>query len=367
MGQMSKRKLVLEDGTEFIGEAFGSTDQCAGEVVCNTGMTGYQEMITDPSYYGNIAVMTYPTIGAYGVNRDDFESIMPAVEGLIVKELCDTPSNFRSEETLDDYMKRHQIPGISGIDTRMLTRLLRQKGAMRGIIMDVDEELNEEKLNKQEAEEEILKKVSIFKPYIIPGRGKRIVLVDLGMNQSIVHELTERGCHITVVPYHYTADDIRAYKPDGVMLSNGPGNPAIMEQTKRAVQTLIGKYPIFGIGLGHQILALAYGAKTKKLVMGNYGVNFPVKDVIEDKSWITTQSRSYYVDEASLAGTNLQITHRSLNDQTIEGLMHEADTVFSVQFNPQGAPGSNETNGLFDQFLKRIEIYQAKNGGYHHA
>ncbi|HLR54163.1 MAG TPA: carbamoyl phosphate synthase small subunit [Pseudogracilibacillus sp.] len=364
---MTKRKLILEDGTTFMGEAFGSNQSTQGELISNTGMTGYQEMMTNPSYFGKIAVMTYPTIGAYGVNRDDFESIMPTLNGMIVKEACQEPSNFRSEETIAAYMEKYNIPGISGVDTRKLTRHLRKKGSMRAFIADEADEVTDTSFVSSKTAEEWIQKASIVKPYIVPGRGKRIVLIDLGMSQSILHELTEKGCHITVVPYDYSNEDVQAYKPDGILLSNGPGNPDKAVKTIRAVQTLLGKYPIFGIGLGHQIMALAYGAKTKKLHIGNYGVSFPVKEIQTDRTWITTQSRSYYVDENSLKGTGLEITHRSLNDYTIEGLSHVRDNAFSVQFHPQGAPGTNETNGLFDQFIQNMESNAAQNGGQTHA
>lgn len=365
--QMTKRKLILEDGTTFIGTAFGSNQNTQGELICNTGMSGYQEMMTNPSYFGKIAVMTYPTIGAYGVNRDDFESIMPTLNGMIVKEVCAEPSNFRSEETIAAYMEKYNIPGISGIDTRKLTRHIRKKGSMRARIADESEDVSDKSFSSLQTDEAMIQTASIAKPYIVPGRGMRIVLIDLGMSQSILHELTERGCHITVVPYDYANGAIQDYKPDGILLSNGPGNPKEARQTIQAVQTLLGKYPIFGIGLGHQMMALAYGAKTKKLHMGNYGVNFPVKDMQADQTWITTQSRSYYVDENSITGTGLEITHRSLNDHTIEGLSHIKDNAFAVQFHPQGAPGSNESNELFDQFIKNMESYAAQNGGHTHA
>src|SRR5699024_8790655 len=235
MWQMTKRKLVLEDGTTFIGTAFGSNQNTQGEVSCNAGRSGYQEMMTNPSYFGKIAVMTYPTIGAYGVNRDDFESIMPTLNGMIVKEACAEPSNFRSEETIAAYMEKYNIPGISGIDTRKLTRHIRKKGSMRARIADEAEDVSDKSFSSLQTDEEMIQTASIAKPYIVPGRGMRIVLIDLGMSQSILHELTERGCHITVVPYDYANEAIQAYKPDGILLSNGPGNPKEARQTIQAV------------------------------------------------------------------------------------------------------------------------------------
>lgn len=365
---MSKRQLILEDGTIFEGTGFGSEKSRTGEVIFQTGMTGYQEVISDPNYHGHIAVMTYPSIGSYGINRDDFETITPFLNGIIVKEICHEPSNFRSEESLDSFLKRADIPGIARIDTRMLTRLLRGNGTMRGVITDWTTDIHPI-LNKlaNEKKQCLVSKTSIVRPYIVPGNGTRIVVVDLGMKQSILHELTNRNCHVTIVPFNYSTEDILRFKPDGVLLSNGPGNPELLTETVDMIQNLLGKTPLFGIGLGHQLFALACGAKTKKMHYGNYGSNFPVKDIETDQTWITTQSRHYYVDEASLENTSLQVTFRSLNDGTVEGVKHNEYPAFSVQFNPEGAPGSNETNYLFTTFLNLIARNSTKNGGQQHA
>lgn len=363
---MYKRQLVLEDGTTLTGTAFGSMDVSEGEVIFNTSMTGYQEVLSDPNYNGNIVVMTYPSIGSYGINRDDFESITPFVKGMIVKEVVMEPSNFRSEESIDSYMKQHNIPGISGIDTRMLTRILRKKGTMRGRIVPVGEkEILPSKEN--ESKDHLVRETSITKPYIVPGEGKRVVVLDLGMKQRLLHELMERHCDVTVVPYDYHAEQILATKPDGILISNGPGNPEHLEQTVATIQSLFGTVAIFGIGLGHQLLALAAGANIAKLHIGNYGTNYPVKDLRTEQTWITTQSRHFFVEESSLEHTPLKITHRSLNDQTIEGLRHTKYPAFSVQFNPEGAPGSNETNFLFDEFIELMETHRLKNGADDHA
>lgn len=365
---MSKRQLILEDGTTFVGEAFGSDKVTKGDVIFNTGMTGYQEVMSDPNYYGHIAVMTYPSIGSYGMNRDDFETITPFINGIVAKEVNEEPSNFRSEETLDSFMKRYNIPGIAGIDTRMVTKLLREKGTMQGIITDIS--ANDETISNMfnEPKEELLvAKTSISRPYIVPGRGPRVVVIDLGMKQSILQELTNLHCHVTVVPFDYEAEDILRFKPDGVLLSNGPGNPEQVQMTIKTVQSLLGKTPLFGIGLGHQVFAIACGAKTSKLRYGNYGTNFPVKDIEKDQTWITTQSRHFYVEEASLKSTDLKVTFRSLNDDTIEGVAHQKYPAFSVQFNPEGAPGSNETNFLFHDFLQLMKQNRLKNGGQQHA
>lgn len=361
---MSKRKLVLEDGTTFIGTAFGSDSIHSGEVIFYSGMTGYQEALSDPNYYGKMVVMTYPSIGNYGINRDDFEAITPSISGMIVKEICGIPSNFRSEETLHAYLKKHDIPGISGIDTRKLTRIIREKGTMRAIMMEEDAVGD---IASPENTISILDKVSIQKPYIVPGLEKRIVVIDFGMKQSTLHELMERNCHITVVPYHCTKEEISRFRPDGILLSNGPGNPREMGEMVATVKSLIGDFPLFGIGLGHQLLALAYGATINRLFTGEYGVGFPVTDVLQDKTWLVTKSHDYYVDETSLSGTALEITHRSLHDGIIEGMKQVEDVVLSVQFNPEGAPGGNEMNDAFDTFLQMIEGSHMKNGGTYHA
>src|SRR5699024_10443901 len=363
---MTKRKLVLENGTEFIGEAFGGNVREAGEVIFFTGMSGYQEMMTDPSYTGKIVVTTFPTIGAYGVNRDDFEAISPAIDGLIVHELYDVPSNFRSEENVDTYLKRHNIPGISGIDTRQLTKLIREEGVMKGKMLDADEALHSNAFLNDSNEMDMLEKVSISKPYIIPGHGKRIVVIDLGVKQSMLHELTSCGCHITVVPYNCETEEMERFKPDGIMLSNGPGNPENMPELINAVQTLKQNYPLFGIGLGYELIALAYGAKLRKLHVSNYGVNMPVKNLQAKKTSFTTLSHDYIVDESSLP-VDFDITHRILHDQAIAGLKHQKDAVMGIQFHPEGAPGTDEMKDLFTTFLDELVGTERINGGNKHA
>lgn len=361
---MGKRQLILEDGTVFVGKAFGSEKEIIGDVIFNTGMTGYQEMMTDPNYYGNIVTLTYPTIGNYGLNRDDFESIAPFINGLIVKEVATEPSNFRSEESLDDYLKQYNIPGISGIDTRALTTHIRRHGTLKGLITHCEISTSEalEKLKDEKFDQSPVHKTSITKPYIVPGKGARVVIVDLGMKHSMLKEFIRRDYHITVVPYNYDIERILRFKPDGIVLSNGPGNPAQLEDTIQTVKQLLGQIPLFGIGLGHQIFALACGATTSKMKVGHYGPNYSVKDIIHDKSWITTQSRQYTVDETSIETTDLQVTFNSLNNNTVEGLRHKQYPAFSVQFNPEGAPGPNETNFLFDQFLNMMNDNMEKNG-----
>ncbi|WP_087972974.1 carbamoyl phosphate synthase small subunit [Oceanobacillus rekensis] len=360
---MAKRQLVLEDGTVFIGEGFGSERVTTGEIVFNTGMTGYQEVITDPSYYGQIVMMTYPLVGNYGINRDDFETVTPFIHGFIVKEVCDTPSNFRNEESLDHFLKAHDIPGIQGIDTRKLTKIIQKHGTMKAIIADLEpvaEELAEKVRNIVLPTDQV-EKTSTIKPYVVPGRGQRIVMVDLGAKHGILRELTKRNCHITVVPHDYSAEAILRLKPDGIMLTNGPGNPKDVLVAIEMIKQVLGKNPIFGIGLGHQLLALACGADTEKMKFGHRGASHPVKDIKNSKSYLTSQNHSYVVREASLETTDLELTQISLNDNTVEGISHKLYPAFSVQYQPEASPGPEDTNYLFDEFLNMIKKNQVKN------
>ncbi|MGP4072586.1 carbamoyl phosphate synthase small subunit [Piscibacillus sp. B03] len=361
---MSKRYLLLEDGTLFEGKAFGA-EVCEqyGEVVFNTGMTGYQETLSDPSYCDQFVVMTYPLIGNYGVNRDDFETINPAISGLIVRECTEYPSNFRNEWALDDYLKHKNIPGLANIDTRRLVKKIREKGTMKGFMVDSIEDFNNalEQLNLYEFPSDQVKRVSTVKPYVVPGKGERIVLVDFGMKHGILREFTQRHCHITVVPYNTTADEILQLKPDGVMLSNGPGDPKDVKEGIELVKGLMGKVPLFGICLGHQLIALAFGADTHKMKFGHRGSNHPVKDLLTGEVWMTSQNHGYSVTKESLSQTSLTVTQIALNDNTIEGLEHELYDVFSVQYHPESSPGPHDSNSLFDQFLDKIK------GGVIHA
>lgn len=362
--KMTKRQLILEDGTVFTGEAFGASSSRDGEVIFYNGVTGYQEIITDPNYKAQIVVMTYPTIGNYGINRDDSEALTPFINGLIVSEVSDAPSNFRNGETLAAFLNKHDIPGISGVDTRKLTRILREKGTMKGIITDVVEDTDAmiEDLKNMHTLVSPVEETSITRPYIVPGRGLRIVLIDMGMKYSLLRELTERNCHVTVVPHNYSTEEILNASPDGVLLSNGPGNPAVLTETIETIKDLLGKVPLFGVGLGHQLFAIASGAKTEKLKVGVFGTGYPVKDLTTEQAWLTTQSRHYTVEKASLNGTDLTETFTSLNDGTVEGLAHNTHDAFSVQFNPEGAPGQSETSFIFDDFLNMIKANQQKNG-----
>ncbi|UJL47873.1 carbamoyl phosphate synthase small subunit [Virgibacillus sp. NKC19-16] len=359
---MRKRQLVLEDGTVFIGESFGSEKVTTGEVVFNTGMTGYQEVISDPSYCGQIVMMTYPQVGNYGINRDDFETISPFIHGFIVKEVCDYPSNFRSEEGLDSYLKANDIPGITGIDTRKLTKVIRQSGTMKAMITTMDDfyEVAVERLQNMPMQRDQVQQTSTVKPYVVPGRGMRIVLVDFGMKHGILRELTKRNCHITVVPYNYGTENILRLKPDGIMLTNGPGDPKDVPEAIEMIRNLLGEIPIFGICLGHQLLALACGGDTEKMKFGHRGSNHPVKDVKTLKTYMTSQNHSYAIREHSLENTDLEVTQFALNDHTIEGIRHAIHSAFSVQYHPESSPGPEDTSHLFDDFIQMIKHDQVK-------
>lgn len=357
-----KKKLILETGEVFHGEGFGANWETVGEVVFNTGMTGYQELISDPSYCGQIVCMTYPLIGNYGVNRDDFESIEPAIKGLIVRELCDFPSNFRSQMTIDELFKKKNLSGIQGIDTRKLTRILRNRGVVKGKI--VDENSNDEEVIRQIKTFEIpsnqVESVSTKTAYAAPGRGFKVVLVDYGSKLGIIRELSQRDCDITVVSQDVTADEILMMNPDGVMLSNGPGNPEDVKGAQEMINGILGKVPIFGICLGHQLIGLACGAKTFKLKFGHRGGNHPVLDIAKNRVEITAQNHGYAIDSESLKNTDLEETHIALNDKTNEGFKHKIHPCFSVQYHPEASPGPEDANYLFDEFIELMEEFKRK-------
>lgn len=352
-----KRQLILEDGTVFVGKGFGSDTGLTGEVVFNTGMTGYQEILSDPSYCSQIVTLTYPLIGNYGINRDDFESIEPTINGLIVKEVCEVPSNFRSQFSLDEFLKDKGIPGLAGIDTRKLTRKIREFGTLKGKIcsMDVNVEEVVTSLKETELPRDQVKQVSTKRSYPSPGRGFKVVLVDFGMKHGILRELTHRGCDVLVVPYNTTAEKILSLNPDGIMLSNGPGDPKDVPEAIDMLKGVLGKIPLFGICLGHQLFALACGADTEKLKFGHRGSNHPVKNLETNRVEITAQNHGYTVRTESLEGTNLSITHVALNDGTVEGLKHDKYAAFTVQYHPEASPGPEDANYLFDRFIEAME------------
>ncbi|ACX64127.1 carbamoyl phosphate synthase small subunit [Paenibacillus sp. FSL H8-0457] len=355
-------RLLLEDGTLFSGKSFGADAEMTGEVVFNTGITGYQEVLSDPSYCGQIVTMTYPLIGNYGITRDDFESIRPFVHGFVVRRHEPVPSNWRAEYSVDSLLKEYGIPGISEIDTRMLTRIIRHYGTMKGILTTSNkpvEELKEMLGDTTIAElRNQVAKTSTPQMFTSPGSKERIVLVDFGAKSGILRELTSRGCDVMVVPHDTTADEIRRLHPDGIQLSNGPGDPKDVPYAVNMVKELLGEYPIFGICLGHQLFALAAGADTEKLKFGHRGGNHPVKELASGRCYITSQNHGYTVNEESVKGTELEVTHINNNDKTIEGLKHSKFPAFSVQYHPEAAPGPHDSSYLFDQFLKMIRDHK---------
>lgn len=359
-----KRHLVLENGTVFVGEGFGSDRNVTGQVVFTTGMTGYQEILSNPSNCGLIVTFTYPIVGGCGINRDDFEGITPALQGMIVKEVADFSSNFRYEMPLSDYLKSYNIPGISGIDTRKLTRIIREYGALKGTICNAEEDIKEtlERLRATELRNDLVKQVSTKAPYPSPGRGKRIVVVDFGMKHGILRELNKRDCDCIIVPYNTTAEEILSFNPDGVLLSNGPGNPKHVPESVEMIQNILGRVPLFGTCLGHQLFALACGADTKPMKFGHRGVNHPVKELETGKVFITSQNHGYVVEKESLSNTRLELTHIALNDGTVEGLKHKDFPAFSVQFHPDASPGPEDAANLFDHFLNMIDSVKKGSG-----
>ena len=353
-------KLLLEDGTLFTGRSFGAQSNTTGEVVFNTGITGYQEVLSDPSYCNQIVTMTYPLIGNYGITRDDFESVRPFVNGFVVRRYEPVPSNWRAEYTLDELLKEHGIVGISDIDTRMLTRILRNHGTMRGILTAGEHSVEElkEMLQASALMNDQVKRTSTPNVYNSPGHGERIVLIDYGAKSGIVRELSARGCDIVVVPQDITAEQVRRLNPDGIQLSNGPGDPKDVPHAVETIKELLGEYPIFGICLGHQLLALAGGADTEKLKFGHRGGNHPVKELATGRCYITSQNHGYTVKEDSLAGTDFEVTHINNNDKTIEGVRHTKFPAFSVQYHPEAAPGPFDNSYLFDRFIEMIREHK---------
>lgn len=349
------KKIVLENGEEYYGTRFGADKEAICEIVFNTSMVGYQEIVSDPSYTYQMVVMTYPLIGNYGITDEDYETKQPSIGGLIVREYNDKPSNFRYTKTLSEYLEENEVPGIYGVDTRKITRSIRENGSMKVIITDISTSKEEalEKLRNYEIPKDAVSKVSCKKRWYSRTSNFKynVVAIDCGMKLNIVRNLNKRGCNVTIVPYNMTAEEIINLKPDGIFLSNGPGNPEDVKEVIELVKKLKGKYPIFGICLGHQLISLAYGAKTYKLKFGHRGGNHPVKNLETDKIEITSQNHSYAVDEESLKKTKLIPTHINVLDNTIEGVECKEDKVFSVQYHPESAPGPQDSGYLFDKFI----------------
>ena len=353
------RKIILEDGTEYYGYGFGANTEAICELVFNTSMVGYQEIISDPSYTYQMVVMTYPLIGNYGIADEDYETKQPTIGGMVVREYNGQPSNFRYTKTLSEILEENNIPGIEGIDTRKLTRSIRDLGSRKALITDIETTLEEglKKIKGYEIPKDAVAKVSSKKKWYSRTSNPKynVVAIDCGIKLNIVRSLNKRGCNVTVVPYNTTPEEIANLKPDGVFFSNGPGDPENVTETIELIKQIKGKYPIFGICLGHQLISLAYGAKTYKLKFGHRGGNHPVKNLETGKIEITSQNHGYAVDEASLRHTNLKVTHINLLDKTIEGVENKKDKIFSVQYHPESAPGPQDSTYLFDKFINLME------------
>lgn len=353
-----KAYLILEDGTVFEGTSIGSAREVISEIVFNTSMTGYLEVLTDPSYAGQAVVMTYPLIGNYGICRDDMESKRAWPDGYIVRELSRIPSNFRSGDTIDHFLKEQDIPGISGIDTRALTKILREKGTMNGMITtNGDYDLEEMKARiKEYAVTGVVLKTSTKEKYVLPGNGKRVALMDYGAKRNIARSLNERGMEVTVYPADTPAEEVLKDKPDGIMLSNGPGDPAenvdIIKEVRKLYESDV---PIFAICLGHQLMALATGAETYKLKYGHRGGNHPVKDLETGRVYISSQNHGYAVNMETVDPKIAKEAFVNVNDGTNEGLKYVGKNIFTVQYHPEACPGPQDSGYLFDRFLRMME------------
>jgi carbamoyl-phosphate synthase small subunit len=359
-----KAVLALEDGTIFEGSSFGAAGETYGEVVFNTSMAGYQEILTDPSYKGQIVIMTYPLIGNYGTNPDDVESRRPFVEAFVVREASAISSSWRSKERLQEYLKKYNIIGLDGIDTRTLTRHIRLQGAMKAVIST--EDLDAKSLVKKAKDSPSLVGIDLVKEVIgekVTAWNKEgkynVAVMDTGVKYNILRELAKRDCRVTVIPATADVKEFHKVKPDGILLANGPGDPAAVTYAIETVRKLIGKYPIFGICLGQQILGLAMGGKTFKLKFGHHGANHPVMDTKTGKVHITVQNHGFCVDIDSLNKDEIEITHINLNDRTLEGIRHKKLQFFSVQFHPEASPGPHDARYLFDEFVKMMEANRA--------
>jgi carbamoyl-phosphate synthase small subunit len=364
-----KAILALEDGRTFAGRAFGAIGETSGEVVFNTSMTGYQEILTDPSYAGQIVVMTYPHIGNYGANAEDDESHRPFVEGFVAREFSEVESSWRSQEPLDAYLKRHRIVAISEVDTRAVVRHIRSQGALRGVISSV--ELDPSRLVERAGAGrsmlgcDLASVVTCRDSYLgeappdsVENKPFRVVAYDYGIKRNILKKLTRAGCQVTVVPASTSAEDALAMKPEGIFLSNGPGDPEPVKYAVDSIRRLLGKTPIFGICLGHQLMGLAFGGKTFKLKFGHRGANQPVKNLLTGKVEITAQNHGFAVDPDSINEGKVELTHVNLNDHTLEGMRHREIPAFSVQYHPEASPGPHDSDYLFAEFTRLMAEFR---------
>jgi carbamoyl-phosphate synthase small subunit len=370
--------LALEDGTVFAGQGCGARGECYGEVVFNTSITGYQEIFTDPSYAGQIVVLTNPQIGNYGTNPEDNESTRPYIEGLVVREFSSLASNWRSREHTEQFLERFQIPVLEGIDTRALVRHLRSRGVMRGVLSRLDTEragliAKAREVPSMEGRD-LAETVSTKQRYVWDAPAValapderaaetgeprfHVVAYDYGIKQNILRRLVSEGCRVTVVPALTSAEDVLSLQPDGIFLSNGPGDPAPLKEEAANVRKLFGKKPIFGICLGHQILGLAFGGKTYKLKFGHRGGNHPVLNKTTNKVEITSHNHGFAVDPDSLPAADVELTHWNLNDQTLEGFQHRSLPIFCVQYHPEASPGPHDSYYLFGEFKKKMEEWR---------
>ena len=362
MNKAFDRKIVFENGEEYYGYGFGANCDKVCEIVFNSSVVGYQEIFSDLSYTNQMVVMTYPLIGNYGVTDEDFEAKVPSIGAVVVRDYNDMPSNFRYTKTLAEFLEENNIPGICGVDTRKLTRMIRDFGTQHALITSADTpNADAVKILKNVGlPENIIEKVSCKKRWYSRTTGHKynIVAIDCGIKLSIIRNLNAVECNVTVVPYNTTAEEIEFMKPDGVFVSNGPGNPDAAKEVIETVKKLKGKYPMFGIGLGHQIISLAYGAKIDKMKVGHRG-GYPVRNLITGKIESTSQNHGYVVAKDSLKNTPLEITHENVVDKSVEGVRCVLEKVFSVQYNPESAPGPQDSGYLFGQFIKMIK--EARN------
>lgn len=346
-----KGKLILENGMIFEGEAFGSLKESIGEVVFNTSMTGYQEILTNPANYGQIVVMTYPLIGGYGINIEDSQSDEIQVKGFVVREKCDYPNNFRCEFELDDYLKQNDIVGLEGIDTRQLAKVLVKNGSMKGVIaLEGVSEIDIKNRIKEFSNKDAVKEVSSKEQYTIEGSGKNIAILDLGVNKSTINKFVDNGCKVTVLPYNVTAEKVLEVDPDLVFISSGPGNPEdIKDDVIENIKDLVGKKPIVGIGLGHEIIALALGGKVSELPFGHRGSNYPVRDLQTNRIYMTTQNNGFYVEEIA---EDMEVVYENVDDKMCAGIKHKNLPIFSVQFDMEISSTKEESDSIFNKFME---------------